>query len=68
VEGCYAGPGRVCTTLPAGSPAAQDYIGAAQANGYQSLHTAVIAATGRLEVQIRTTEMHQVANTASPPH
>ncbi len=35
-----------------------DYITNPKANGYRSLHTAVIAENKSLEVQIRTTEMH----------
>ncbi|WP_343595392.1 bifunctional (p)ppGpp synthetase/guanosine-3',5'-bis(diphosphate) 3'-pyrophosphohydrolase [Acinetobacter sp.] len=38
-----------------------DYITNPKANGYRSLHTAVIAENRSLEVQIRTTEMHEEA-------
>ncbi|MDB9687471.1 bifunctional (p)ppGpp synthetase/guanosine-3',5'-bis(diphosphate) 3'-pyrophosphohydrolase, partial [Acinetobacter baumannii] len=38
-----------------------DYITNPQANGYRSLHTAVIAENKSLEVQIRTHEMHDEA-------
>ncbi|MDQ8997111.1 bifunctional (p)ppGpp synthetase/guanosine-3',5'-bis(diphosphate) 3'-pyrophosphohydrolase [Acinetobacter soli] len=38
-----------------------DYITNPKANGYRSLHTAVIAENKSLEVQIRTHEMHQEA-------
>lgn len=38
-----------------------DYITNPKANGYRSLHTAVIAENKSLEIQIRTKEMHQEA-------
>ena len=38
-----------------------DYITNLKANGYRSLHTAVIAENKSLEVQIRTHEMHDEA-------
>jgi GTP pyrophosphokinase len=59
---CYAALGVIHTTWRHLPSEFDDYIANPKENGYQSIHTAVTASDGRvLEIQIRTTAMHEDA-------
>ena len=60
VADCYAALGVVHTSWQHIPREFDDYVANPKENGYQSLHTAVIADGGQIvEVQIRTRDMHQ---------
>jgi GTP pyrophosphokinase len=69
VPSCYAALGVIHTHWRPIPGEFDDYIAAPKDNFYQSLHTAVIYEDKRpLEVQIRTTEMHQNAEYGIAAH
>ncbi len=69
VKTCYAVLGIVHDIWTPIPREFDDYISRPKANGYQSLHTVVVAEDGRaLEVQVRTNEMHHFAEYGVAAH
>ncbi len=68
VETCYRALAVVHDTFRPIPGRFKDYIGLPKANGYQSLHTAVIGKHRPVEVQIRTPEMHRVSEFGIAAH
>lgn len=70
-EACYAVLGAVHSAFPVIAGRFKDYISTPKANGYQSLHTGVTLREPRnqkIEVQIRTREMQDVAENGVAAH
>ena len=70
-ESCYVALGAIHAAFPVIAGRFKDYISTPKSNGYQSLHTGVTLREPRnqkIEVQIRTASMHDIAENGVAAH
>ena len=69
LDDCYRALGQLHQQYPTVMGRFKDYISTPKRNGYQSLHTGILGPQNhRIEVQIRTPEMHNVAEHGVAAH
>jgi len=70
-DSCYAALGAIHAAFPVIAGRFKDYISTPKANGYRSIHTGVTLREPRnqkIEVQIRTADMHEIAEAGVAAH
>lgn len=68
-EDCWRVYSALTALYPPIADRFRDFISVPKSNGYQSLHTTVIGPEGRpVEIQIRTAEMHEIAERGVAAH
>src|SRR5690606_35365021 len=69
VEDCYRALFAIHTTWPMVPGRFKDYISTPKQNGYQSIHTTIVGPSRqRVELQVRTREMHHIAEYGVTAH
>ena len=70
-EACYVALGAMHAAFPVIAGRFKDYISTPKSNGYQSVHTGVtlrVPRNQKIEIQIRTREMHEQAEAGVASH